>query len=1043
MTVDYRIEAKLGTTDDQFFDEELTDFDSVTPTWDNAADVIADFDSLAPSWDCEVHSVSDFDSETDPDSDLNDSGDYVVATFDDANPAYGKIALAAANQTSWFTRFIFNHNNVSIEDTKAIIIAKWDGSAAVDTQYLYLHKDGGVYSIRPAYRSDGNAFIWACDAITLDSGDHEIWVQWVASTGPGNNDGIMKVWIDGVYQNGTTTADTDTVLSDWIEVGIVLTTSTTFGGSIKFKDLYHDVTGGLYDYDGYIIAPFVDATARYGTLNLGAVNQASAVAKFNLDPNSLSLEDTKYINLFHLYNGASQTQLIFRLYNTAGQFQLLLYVRNDADGFDGGTKYDIADDEVEYTIFWAASTGAGNDDGVARIYADGVLLCEVTGIDNDTKDADYGRLGMLVTNSTTFGGSIKFKGVEIDPFGGPMLSTLAAQDGIYGMAIPVMDNTSRHGKFTDPDDETVVMVEFDFAPNNIAMANNNQFIICRTSDYDFLLQLTYTTTDGYGIQAGYKNDAGVTQYGTPVLISDACHAVRLIWGASSGAGNNDGFYQLYIDKALAENVTGIDNDTRSVSSIEFGAIAGIDAGTYGIIYFDNCRWGPWIDITNKVIENIDGYWGLADEKPTTLMADTGEMSLLLNNEDGQFVPGVTGAIPGWDKGTHIRLVFYNDFERYTRFRGVISELDPDAGLFGGDKVGVVVVDWLDYAATHPLLSPAIASDKRSDEMATTIVADMPIAPLNTDFEEGVTTFDTAFDTLKEKTTAYSELSKITLSEFGPCYLRKDPVYGETLVLENEHTRNGLRTADFTLDNSMKDIELVYGENVVNRAVLEVFPRYIDANISVLWELGSPIVINAGETITIEGYYTDPEGGAPAVGANMINPEMTTDYLMNDDKDGGGADRSANLIVTPSFYPAYASLELTNGYTGPCWITMCQVRGYRVYKYNKLVRSLGDSDSADEYGYKELRIKQKYQQDLFQGTQKIAYILDWERKPRLVPKSVTFIANRSADLMDAWLNGDVGKVVRVKKDDYDIDVLCYISMFCVIFKMSSSKYYQED
>jgi len=438
------------------------------------------------------------------------------------------------------------------------------------------------------------------------------------------------------------------------------------------------------------------------------------------------------------------------------------------------------------------------------------------------------------------------------------------------------------------------------------------------------------------------------------------------------------------------------------------------------------RCGPWRDITNKVIGDISGYWGLADEKPTTLMADTGEMSFVLNNDNSQFVPGVTGAIANWNKGTPIRLLFQDDAgDAYVRFYGAISELDPDAGLFGGDKVGVVVVDWLDYAATHPLLSPAIVSDKRSDEMATTIIADMPIAPLNTEFEEGVTTFDTAFDTLKEKTTAYSELSKITLSEFAPCYLRKDPVYGETLVLENEHTRNGLRIADFTLDNSMKDIELIYGENVVNYIKSEAFPRDIDANISVLFETKTRILIAGNGVLdNVRGNYTDPEGGAPAVGANMIAPVATTDYTMNADKDGGGADLTADLTVTTSYGASGVTYKFENTGNQQGWIWI-RARGYLVERYSTVSKISEDSDSQDEYGVQPLAFKQKYQQEIRRGQMKADSIVEWEREPRLVPKSVTFIANRSADLMDAWLNGDVGKVVRVKKDDYDIDVLCYI------------------
>lgn len=435
--------------------------------------------------------------------------------------------------------------------------------------------------------------------------------------------------------------------------------------------------------------------------------------------------------------------------------------------------------------------------------------------------------------------------------------------------------------------------------------------------------------------------------------------------------------------------------------------------------------GVWTNISDYIVTNITGYWGMLDEKPTTLMADTGEMKFILDNQSSQFVPGVTGALTGWDKGTPIKIVFQKDTISYIRFYGKVVDLDPDAGLFGGDMVSVVVADWLDYAATHPLLAPAIVSNKRSDEMMTTIVADMPIAPQATDYETGVTTFDTAFDTLREKTRAYSEISKVTLSEFAPAYLQKDPVYGETLVLENEHTRNGLRTADFTLDNSMKDIELVYGENVINYIKPEAYPREVAGSSSVLFETKKRILVPGhGEVDGIRGNYTDPEGGAEAVGANMIAPVTTTDYTMYANRDGTGTNLTANLTVTTAYGASGVTYKFENTGTQPGWVWI-RARGYLVERYHTVSRIIEDEDSRDEYGYQPVSFKQKYQQDIQRGSLKAESIIEYHKTPRLLPKSVTFVANRSSDLMDAWLQGDVGKVVRVKKDDYDIDVLAYI------------------
>lgn len=435
--------------------------------------------------------------------------------------------------------------------------------------------------------------------------------------------------------------------------------------------------------------------------------------------------------------------------------------------------------------------------------------------------------------------------------------------------------------------------------------------------------------------------------------------------------------------------------------------------------------GVWTDIAGYVIGDIRGYWGMMDEKPTTLIADSGILKMVLKNDDSKFVPGVSGALSGWDKGTPIKIEFQVDAVQYVRFYGTIVDLDPFPGKFGNNRVRVEVGDWLEFAAIHPLLSPAIASDKRSDEMVTTIVADMPIAPLNTDYETGEYTFDTAFDTLKEKTTAYAEMAKVALSEFAPIYLQKDQVDGETLVVENAHTRNGLRTVDFTLDNSMYDIELAYGDNVVNWVKSEAYPRSVAGSASVLFETETRILVPAASELdNIRGNYTDPNGGAAAVGANMIAPVVTTDYTMNTKKNGSGSNITADLTVTTSYGASGVTYKFENANANPGWVWI-RARGYLVNQYNTVSAIKENSDSQDEYGYNPLSFKQKYQQEIRPGEMKAEAILEQEREPRLVPKSVTFVANRSADLWEAFLEGDVGKVARIKNSVYDVDALCYI------------------
>ena len=207
-----------------------------------------------------------------------------------------------------------------------------------------------------------------------------------------------------------------------------------------------------------------------------------------------------------------------------------------------------------------------------------------------------------------------------------MADKLAAQNGTYGMAIPVMDTTARYGSFTDPTAETAVTVEFELDPNSITMSNGEAFFVVRGdgAGYDFWLQLYYSTVSGYGIQAGYKDDAAASQYGSIQYITDTSYKIRLVWQASSGVGNDDGYYKLYIDDILKESVTDIDNDTRSVGFIEYGAITAIDAGTYGIFYMDDCKWTSTIFSDLQIETSAGNSIGTITDGDGAILLSSGE-----------------------------------------------------------------------------------------------------------------------------------------------------------------------------------------------------------------------------------------------------------------------------------------------------------------------------------------------------------------------------------------------------------------------------------
>jgi len=445
----------------------------------------------------------------------------------------------------------------------------------------------------------------------------------------------------------------------------------------------------------------------------------------------------------------------------------------------------------------------------------------------------------------------------------------------------------------------------------------------------------------------------------------------------------------------------------------------------------------WVDISADWLAegNLFASWGMADNRHITRVASTGEITFLLNNASGKYSPSLAGAMTGFVKGARVRLdIVYDGTTK--RLHGRIADLDIDAGTTRNRRTRVTVLDWMEQAATYPIVNPGVQTDKRGDEVLTSTVALMPTAPLATSYDTGVNTFPTVFDVNTRKTTARDECVKIALSEMGYIYLKKDATNGETLVFEGAHYRHGLRapktftssggTVSASFNDTMYDMDTAYGRHTINYLTINAFPRKIDTSPVVLFNLDTEIQLWPGEPYELKGYYSDPNGGASVNGTGMIDPEDTTDYLMNVFKDGSSTDLTAYVNVVSGYGSDGFTHTLTNTHdTIAGWITFFQCRGYGIYTYNPIEYVAKNQTSYEAYGYQNETINQRYQNTLDFGGEQGESIVGLDKTPRSVLNSVSFFANSSALLMNAFLNIDVGDVVEIKESQTGIDGWYYV------------------
>jgi YD repeat-containing protein len=364
-----------------------------------------------------------------------------------------------------------------------------------------------------------------------------------------------------------------------------------------------------------------DTTARYLTENEPKA-ESRYRARFYFDPNAITMANNDLHVIFNGYNagGSNVVRVDFR--RSSSTYQVRASIRDDASTW-ADTSWVTISDAPHYLEFdWQAATAAGANNGSLTFWVDGTQQGSLTGIDNDTRRVDYGRIGAISGLDVGTTGTYYFDAFESrrstyigagtalpdeifangfengnltywsSTSGGGLSVTGAASlapGGTLGMQVVITNTTGRYVQDNTPNGEKRYRARFYFDPNSITMANGNlhTLFLAYYGSGNQVIQVEFQRTSGvYQLRAGLRNDASVWTNTGWVTISDAPHAVEFDWQAATAAGANNGSLTFWIDGAQQAALTGVDNDTYKVDHVRLGSVAGLDSGTSGTYYFD-------------------------------------------------------------------------------------------------------------------------------------------------------------------------------------------------------------------------------------------------------------------------------------------------------------------------------------------------------------------------------------------------------------------------------------------------------------------------
>ena len=389
------------------------------------------------------------------------AGSYSLVTeIDDNNPIY-VTDKSPESESRYRARFYFDPNFASLSAIGQTIFQAYpQGGTGVARLRLRNNVGDMQICLEGMYYLYGYEYWMGTPWITIQYQLHALEIEWQAATGAEASDGVVRLWIDGVKVGELLTLNDYSHSVDYVRLGAVDGISNDTRGALLFdafdsrQNTYIGLDAGIsipppsepgdaIFADGFESGDLsawsqsvtgygdlsVTTTAAYtGTYGMQAlINDNGSIyvtdwrpseekhyrARFYFDPNSITMGSSNSHDVFVGYNRSNTD--IFRIdfaYYSPGNYGVRAIARLDSPMYRT-TLYSVIDDSPHaIELEWVAATSAGANDGVIKLWIDGVEKTSLQDLDNDTHQIDYVRFGAVSGIDTGTRGTYYFDAFE-------------------------------------------------------------------------------------------------------------------------------------------------------------------------------------------------------------------------------------------------------------------------------------------------------------------------------------------------------------------------------------------------------------------------------------------------------------------------------------------------------------------------------------------------------------------------------------------------------------------------------------------------------
>lgn len=297
--------------------------------------------------------------------------------------------------------------------------------------------------------------------------------------------------------------------------------------------------------------------------------------------------------------------------------------------------------------------------------------------------------------------------------------------------------------------------------------------------------------------------------------------------------------------------------------------------------------------------------------------EQGYASFELINTDGRYDPNNTSSplYPNVEPGKYVQIKVKNgesDTAQYI-FSGKIETIEP---VDSGQAVLITAYDGI------KLLNEVSVTTELNTNIGTGAAVSECLSDAGWP-STWASNLDTGNETIPywwvkgEK--AIKAIDQIALFENG-----RYAVLGDGTFKFAQRSSPSASVITITQSDMLKDVRLSQPWEVVRNVVRVHAYTKIEQTTAALWTLNDKPLVTAGNSLELWGRFA--YNNRAVAGANMINPQETTDYTMNTVADGTGTDLTASFTVTATKFAETVKMTITNNSASDGYVTLLKIRG---------------------------------------------------------------------------------------------------------------------